>query len=90
MSISQDGRLRINDQVLLINGEVSSGKAIGDISLMVKDIEESNGSIELLVKRGKTVVSSNSKELKKNISSWMWPTTASRTSIQVNTNYLSI
>ena len=37
--------------MLEINGEAVTGKTNNAISVMMKDIEESNGSIELLVRR---------------------------------------
>jgi hypothetical protein len=47
----QDGRLEINDAVLIINGEAISDKTTDDISAMIKEIEERSGSVELLVRR---------------------------------------
>ena len=38
--------------MLEINGEAVSGKTDDAISTIVKDVEESNGSLELLVRRG--------------------------------------
>ena len=47
----QDGRLKVNDIVLEIDGEAVSGKTPDDISAMMKEIEERSDSLELLVRR---------------------------------------
>ena len=66
--------------MLEINGEAVSGKTNDAISTIVKDVEESNGSLELLVRRGTPATSrtqlheeqkpSTSKSALERLSSW--------------------
>ena len=82
--------------MLQINREITEGKTVTEVSSMIKDIEDCNGSIELLIKRANTCTLSTSDDsdveveekprLLKRLSSWMWPfppTKASRSTVQV-------
>ncbi|MCG8626313.1 MAG: hypothetical protein MJE68_30485 [Proteobacteria bacterium] len=57
----QDGRLKVNDIVLVIDGEEVSEMATNDISTMMKEIEErsDSDSLELLVMREAPISSSS-------------------------------
>ena len=86
----QDGRLKVNDVVLKIDGEAVSGKTTNDISTMMKEIEERSDSLELLVTREAPISSSSyghRKEAKlyrhaQHTSSWRQP--SSQTPEQVD------
>ena len=89
----QDCNLKANDRVLQINGETIEGKTYNDIVMMVKDIEEHEGSIELLITRKsptrhlrkrKTVLSDENTSGRRH--SWHSLTSSSQASVQVN-NY---
>ena len=80
--------------MLEINGEAVTGKTNNAISVMMKDIEESNGSIELLVRREnqtgsrarheKTKLSHRKPHtLRKRLSSWYQSLRSSRVPMQV-------
>ena len=90
--LKQDCHLRTNDRVLQINGETIEGKAYNDIVMMVEDIEEHEGSIELLItrksprrnKKMKRKKPSDKKTLSRLSSWWHSLTSSSPAPLQVN------